>query len=195
MKFLSLFTNVELLYYESCLESQIGGVQVIWQAYIHFLTESQGCFTKNLPGTQFCFFFKTASVQDKGHTYHLFSTVMERNTSKHTLEDIILGLQSPQEIVMPHFPVNMLEVKWQPGVLPPTNVSDISWMAQLRSVVKHLLTYQQSKEVKQKEYKGANLIAPESFTHTLKEPSLERLDRPRNQGPSNHLCLLKATHR
>lgn len=29
MKFLSLFTNVELLYYESCLESQIGGVQVI----------------------------------------------------------------------------------------------------------------------------------------------------------------------
>lgn len=122
---------------------------------------------------------------------------MERNTSKHplehTLEDIILGLQRLQEIVMPHFLVNMPEVKWQPGVPAPTMVSDLSWMAQLKSVVKHLLTYQQPQEVKQKEYKGANLIAPVSFTHTLKQPSLAMPDRSTNQDPSNHFCLLKAT--
>lgn len=48
------------------------------------------------------------------------------------------------------------------------NGPDTSWMPQLKSVVKHLLTYQQPQGVRQKEYKGANLIAPESFTHTLK---------------------------
>lgn len=123
---------------------------------------------------------------------------MDRNTWKqaleHTLEDKILGLQRSQEIVMPHFLVNMLEVKWQPGVLPPTMVSDISWMAQLKlKVVKHLLTYQQPQEVKQKECKDANLRAPEPFTHTLKQPSLARPDRSMNQDPSIHFCLLKAT--
>lgn len=99
---------------------------------------------------------------------------MSKQPLEHTLQDTILCLQSPQEIVMPRFLVSMLEVKWQPGVLPPTVVSDISWMSQLKSLVKHLLTYQQPQEVKQKEYKGANLKALEPFTHTLKQPSLAR---------------------
>lgn len=118
---------------------------------------------------------------------------MSKHSLLHTLEDIILCLQSSQEIVMPHFLVSMLEVKRQPGVLPPTMVSDISWMSQLKSVVKHLFTYQQPQEVKQKEYKGANLIAPESFTHTLKQPSLARAERSTNQDASSHFHLLKAT--
>lgn len=102
---------------------------------------------------------------------------MSKQPLEHTLEDTILCLQSSQEIMMPDFLVGMLEVKWQPAVLPPPVVSDISWMSQLKSLVKHLLTDQQPQEVKQREYKGANLIAPEPFIHTLKQPSLARPER------------------
>lgn len=90
---------------------------------------------------------------------------------------------------MLHFVVTVLEVKWQPRVLPLTMVSDSPWMSHLKSAVKHQLTYQQPQEVKRKEYKGVNLIA--RVIHTYPEATI--FGKARQIGKPGSFCLLKAT--
>ncbi|KAF2975543.1 hypothetical protein EK904_012330 [Melospiza melodia maxima] len=159
-----------------CPEERIHSIQVQMAAVS--LRKSKVTLQGICPAPRFVSSSRQHQCKIKDTPFSPLHPVMEGNMSKqpleHTLEDTISCLQSPQEIVMPDFLVSMREVKWQPGVLPPSVASDISWMSQQKSLVKHLLTDQQPQEVKQKEYKGANLIAPESFTHTLQQPSLAR---------------------